>query len=35
MLARILVEEGGRSAEQAENHIAELKRSGRYQRDVY
>ena len=34
-LLEAIVEEGGRSAEEAEAYLAELKKNGRYQRDVY
>ena len=34
-LRRIVAEAGGRSEEQATAYLAELKRQGRYQRDVY
>jgi sulfite reductase (NADPH) flavoprotein alpha-component len=35
MLQRIVAEAGGRSAEAAASYVADLKRQGRYQRDVY
>ncbi len=34
-LVRVLVSHGGHDAESAENYLRDLKRSGRYQRDVY
>ena len=34
-LRRIMTEAGGRSGEQAEAYLTDLKRAGRYQRDVY
>jgi sulfite reductase (NADPH) flavoprotein alpha-component len=35
MLHRIVAEAGGRPAEAAASYVADLKRQGRYQRDVY
>jgi sulfite reductase (NADPH) flavoprotein alpha-component len=34
-LRRIVGEAGGMSLERAEHYVADLKRAGRYQRDVY
>ncbi|HEX6144536.1 MAG TPA: assimilatory sulfite reductase (NADPH) flavoprotein subunit [Geminicoccaceae bacterium] len=34
-LRRIVIDAGGRSDDQAEAYVADLKRAGRYQRDVY
>ena len=35
VLLEVVAEHGGRSAEEAETYMADLKKSGRYQRDVY
>jgi sulfite reductase (NADPH) flavoprotein alpha-component len=34
-LLEVIGSEGGRSAEEAESFLADMKKSGRYQRDVY
>ena len=34
-LLELIAQEGGRSVEEAEAYLAELKKNGRYQRDVY
>jgi sulfite reductase (NADPH) flavoprotein alpha-component len=34
-LLDVISDQGGRSAEDAESYLGELKKNGRYQRDVY